>query len=48
MRNYLAQSFPNLLKQYHAYAKQFALMPRERRAAKMELQRKETKDEFGY
>lgn len=36
-----------LLKQYHAYAKQFGLLPRERKAAKMEVTPPAKKDEFG-
>jgi hypothetical protein len=36
----------NLKKQYHAYAKQFGLMPRERRAAKMDQDPPAQTDEF--
>lgn len=39
--------FNNLNKQFLAYAKQFGLLPRERRAAKMEASPTSTKDEFG-
>lgn len=39
--------YANLLKQYHAYAKQFGLLPRERRAAKMDSDAPAKKDEFG-
>ncbi|VTR95228.1 unnamed protein product [Gemmata massiliana] len=35
-----------LLKQYHAYAKQFGLLPRERRQSGMEITPPEKKDEF--
>jgi phage terminase small subunit len=37
----------NLLKQYQSLAKQFGLLPRERKAAKMEAPAREKKDEFG-
>lgn len=37
----------NLLKQYQALAKQFALLPRERKQAKMEVTPPAKKDEFG-
>lgn len=36
----------NMLKQYHSFAKQFGLMPRERKLAKMG-QEKPEEDEFG-
>lgn len=36
-----------LLKQYHSYAKQFGLLPRDRRQAKMEITPPAKKDEFG-
>ncbi len=36
-----------LLKQYHAFAKQFGLLPRERKTSKMEVTRPSKKDEFG-
>lgn len=39
--------FSNLLKQYHSFAKQFGLMPRERKAAKMDTDPPKKKDEFG-
>lgn len=35
-----------LMKQYHAFAKQFGLLPRERKQAKMEVTPPATKDEF--
>jgi phage terminase small subunit len=37
----------NLLKQYQALAKQFGLLPRERKAARMDLDPPAEKDEFG-
>jgi phage terminase small subunit len=37
----------NMLKQYHAFAKQFGLMPRERRQSKMDVNPPQKKDEFG-
>jgi phage terminase small subunit len=37
----------NLQKQYLALARQFGLVPRERRAAKLEGEKPEQKDEFG-
>ncbi len=37
----------NLTKQYHAYAKQFGLMPRERKMAKMDVAPSIERDEFG-
>ena len=37
----------NLTKQYHAYAKQFGLMPRERKLSKMDTPLNTEKDEFG-
>jgi hypothetical protein len=36
-----------LLKQYHAYAKQFGLLPRERKQSKMDVAPPAKKDEFG-
>ena len=36
----------NLLKQYHAFAKQFGLLPRDRKAAKMDIAPPAKKDEF--
>lgn len=39
--------FTNLTKQYQALAKQFGLLPRERKAAKMEVEAPAKKDEFG-
>lgn len=45
--NYRAMiQFTNLSKQYAALAKQFGLLPRDRKAANMELESKAT-DEFG-
>jgi phage terminase small subunit len=37
----------NLLKQYQALARQFGLLPRERRAAKMDAEPPPPRDEFG-
>lgn len=37
----------NVQKQYHAYAKQFGLLPRERKTAKMETEPPKAKDKFG-
>jgi len=39
--------FVNLNKQYQALAKQFGLMPRDRKAGKLEGESDERKDEFG-
>ena len=36
-----------LLKQYHAFAKQFGLLPQARRAAKMDTEPADKKDTFG-
>lgn len=36
-----------LLKQYHAYAKQFGLLPRERKQSRMEVTPAAKKDQFG-
>ncbi|MEO8082681.1 MAG: hypothetical protein ABI780_02600 [Ardenticatenales bacterium] len=41
--------FDRLAKQYHAYAKQFGLLPRERKQAKMDAPTPANeKDEFGF
>lgn len=37
----------NLMKQFHAFAKQFGLMPRERKMSKMDAPADAKKDEFG-
>jgi len=39
--------FVNLLKQYQAIAKQFGLLPRDRRAAKLDAEPPPPRDEFG-
>jgi len=39
--------FVNLLKQYQSLAKQFGLLPRDRRAAKLESDPPAPRDEFG-
>jgi len=39
--------FVNLLKQYQALAKQFGLLPRDRKAAKLDAEPPPPRDEFG-
>jgi len=40
--------YTNLSKQYFTLARQFGLLPRERKAAKMETEPAKAKDEFGF